>query len=408
MPTTGESDGNLELGRRSVLSAVGAAAVGGFATAASAQPDGAGDEVGAFAVAQSGQCTPVVPLAGDVPVEELYDYRVPPKYGGDNGATGTDGPHYQSNGTTDLQAEDTTISFLYLGPNGLSLVVVHDTADNRQEGSGGAVTWTVEGVQADAEWAVMDDRYVRPDTGEKADSNSDRWAVDGDTHTVDWTWGSAGTDGGALRTTDETLAITIRPSFNEAAALWGERYAEDPIDAWQFLSFPAGREDPQRRRLALDEPVTVRPGACQDGSNGSGGSDDTPDRTEERDVVAVDLDIEIGALSLQHRGTIPVGLNFPEWFDPNDVDIRSLRLGPPEVVADGGGARPTNAEYDDGPVVYFPTSETGFSFGDTSARLVGRTKDDRRIVGTSGLHSSDDDSSLWDDLGLGGLLSGWL
>ncbi|WP_121821782.1 hypothetical protein [Halostella salina] len=265
------------LNRRELLSAVaGAAALSALPTA-TASASAANDR---YAVQQGGTCASVVPLSGDRPVEELYGLRIPDRFEGDNGASdpGT-GPYYGSVGTRDLQRVDTTITFLYDGPNGLSLVVVHGSFT-----SGGSVSWTVAGVPAGATWAVKDDRYLDPETGDPAATNYDRWDVDGSTHRIDWTWGQAGTDGGALRGIGDGFSLLIDPAFNESAALYGEYY-EGTLTDWQFLSFPDGRESPRRIPLELDAELVVRTGACDDGKDGDGddegGEEDGKD--EDRD-----------------------------------------------------------------------------------------------------------------------------
>ena len=399
---------------------MGVAATGGLATTTSAQETARdtddGRDVEVFSVAQGGECVPVVPLVGDETVEELYDLRIPGQFAGDNGASDPgEGPYFQSNGTTDLQRDDVTITFLYLGPEGLSLVVVHDSGAEGDDDGGGAVSWTLEGVPEEAEWAVKDDRYLDPETGEPVDSNYDAWAVDGGTHTVDWTWGTAGTDGGALRSPDQTLDLTVRPAFNDDAALWGDHYAEDPIDEWHVLSFPDGREAIERTSLALDEPVTVSGGACE-GGDGPGDEHDGK--------ITVELKLRIGSFSVHRRGAVPVGLRVEQALEASDVVPESLRFGPPDEVEDGGGARPVQDETDDGDLVFhFPLMDAGFEFGDTSAKLVGRTRDGRTIEGSTGLPLADlgrsgsrrDDREAGDDgddgsgdSGGSGWFDGWL
>jgi hypothetical protein len=204
-----------------------------------------------YTVVQDGTSVEVTPLSGEVPAEELYDLRLPERFEGDNGATDPgSGPYYQSVGTQDLQAESTTITFLYEGPDGLSLVVVHDT----DGGDGGSATWSVTGLPRDGNWVVKDDRYLDPDTGEPASTNYDRWDTDGTDHTIDWTWGAGGTDGGVFRDLGDAFGLTIDPAYNEDAALWDEYYTGDVVD-WQFLS--GGRSDPDRTSLSLDRPVTI-------------------------------------------------------------------------------------------------------------------------------------------------------
>ena len=274
MRPTRDDENATDVDRRFVLQALGGSiALGSLAT----EVEGETDDDEEYVVVQDDECVPVVPLSGDRTVEELYDLRIPERYEGDDGATDPgSGPYYQSNGTTDLQRVNTTITFLYDGPDGLSLVVVHDSPDGR---SGGAVSWTLDAVPSDAAWVVKDDLYVDPDTG--TEQNFDQWTVDGSEHVVDWTWGNSGTDGGALRPLGDEFSIDLDPAFNEQAALWGEHYAEDPITDWQILSFPDGRSEPERTSLALDERVTIRAGACDD--DGSAGKIADPDDGKDRE-----------------------------------------------------------------------------------------------------------------------------
>jgi LysM repeat protein len=215
---------------------------------------GTSDQMGAeptYTVTQGDTEFEVTPFSGTETAEELYDLRLPDSFEGDNGATDPgSGPYYQSVGTQDIQAESTTISFLYDGPDGLSLVVVHDT----DGGDGGSATWTVTGLPQDGSWVVKDDLYLDPDTGEPAGSNYDVWDTDGSEDTIDWTWGAGGTDGGAFRPLGDAFSFTIDPAYNEDAALYEEYYSGDIVD-WEFLS--GSQSDPDRTSLALDQSVTV-------------------------------------------------------------------------------------------------------------------------------------------------------
>ena len=253
----GSSDGDSEgvdTDRRTVLRGMGALA--GTATFGApgvlATDDGPG-----YVFVQGDTCFPMVPLSGDEPVEELYDYRLPRRYvSEENGASdpGT-GPYYSSAGTDSLQAPDSSVMFLYDGPDGLSLVLVHgDAAD----GGGGSATFTLSNVPAGASWVVKDDLYRDPETGEIAESNFDRWRTDGRTHEIDWTWGGR-TDGGALRGLGDDFEVRIDPEFNEDAALYEEHYEGD-VEDWQAVV--GSRNGLRRVGLELDEPVTLRSGEC--------------------------------------------------------------------------------------------------------------------------------------------------
>ncbi|WEL23588.1 SipW-dependent-type signal peptide-containing protein [Candidatus Nanohalovita haloferacivicina] len=198
----------------------------------------------------------ITPLEGNQTVEELYDYRLPDRFNNEadnnatNGATYPgSGPYYQSVGTQSLQQQETSIMFLYDGPNGLSLVVVHDMAG----GDGGSATWQITGLDNSGEWVVKDDLYLRSN-GQKAGSNYDDWDVDSEPQTINWTWGAGGTDGGAFRGLGNDFSFTIDPAFNEESALYNQFYNGD-IDDWQVLS--GSMSNPDRTSLALDQNVTV-------------------------------------------------------------------------------------------------------------------------------------------------------
>jgi hypothetical protein len=394
-----QCDDRTSVNRRTVLGTIGGAAVpGAFAAVAESQEESS--DAAQFAVVQDDQCVPVVPLSGDQPVEDLYDYQVPTWQTGVGATSSETGPYYQSNGTTDLQSADTTITFLYDGPNGLSLVVVHDAPGN----DGGAAKWTIDGVPDDASWAVQDDRYF-DSSGNVASTNYDTWDVGGSTHTVDWTWGDAGTDGGALRGLGEEFTLTIDPAFNGASDLWGQYYAEDPITDWQVLSFPDGGDSPTRTSLALDRQATIRAGGC-----GGGGE------TEARGINPT-IDVKPGSdpapINPRSNGVIPVAIQSSDAFGPDDIDVGTLRFGPlddehttSEAVVAENGASPVhdgqmedaNGNGDADLLVHFPTAEAGFGDGDSVAKLAGETADGTqfsatdsiRIVGNGGGNDGDD------------------
>ncbi len=251
MSDSNRTDDSWSFGRRTALKLTGGIVLGG-ASAGNAVAGGRGHTKHKCYVKQGGKAYEIEPLEGDVPVEKLYDYRLPSKYEG-MGVNSTKGPHYRSVGTKDLQKEATSIMFLYDGPDGLSLVVVH----GRPGGKGGSVSWKVTSVPRDAKWAVKDDYYVDADTGEQASSNYDNWETDGKKHHIDWTWGSHGTDGGALSDLGKEFALTIYPAFNKEAELYGKHYS-GWVKNWKVLS--GDLDDPDHASLELDEPVTV---ACK-------------------------------------------------------------------------------------------------------------------------------------------------
>ncbi|MFC7047260.1 hypothetical protein ACFQH6_19280 [Halobacteriaceae archaeon GCM10025711] len=154
-----------------------------------------------------------------------------------------------------MQRPQTSIAFLYQGPERLSLVVVHGSVD---AADGGAVTFRLSGLPADGEWFVKDDYYSEPGTNRAATTNYDTWTVDGADHRIDWTWGSGGTDGGAFGGLGDDFDVAVDPAFNEAAALYGEHY-DGTVTAWEFLSGPDGGE---RISLGMDAPIRIATGGC--------------------------------------------------------------------------------------------------------------------------------------------------
>lgn len=296
----GDFDGTTA-NRRTVLRGMGALAGGTTLGTPSAAAVDDGPE---YVLVQADTCVPMTPLSGDEPVDALYDYRLPEQYvSEENGASdpGT-GPYFSSAGTDSLQATNSSVLFLYDGPDGLSLVVVHgDVAD----GGSGSATFTLSSVPEGASWVVKDDFYRDPETGEIADMNYDRWATGGDTHEIDWTWGER-TDGGALRGLGDDFELRIEPAFNEDAALYGEYYRGD-VEDWQAVV--GSRTGLKRVGLRLDEPVTLRSGSCR-------GEPIFDAEVGEVAVRVYDDEIQIEVLSvwvsIDSRG-IDVDLRDDEW-----------------------------------------------------------------------------------------------
>jgi len=207
-----------------------------------------------FAFEQDDRCEPVTPLSGDDPVEDLYEYTYPTDRF--EGPPGSDGSSFSSEGTTDLQRDGASLLFLYDGPEGLSLVVVHGLVEGATVG--GTVSFTVRGLPSEGEWVVRDDYYLT-DEGEQAESNYDRWDIDGEEHTIDWAYRDDRTDGGVFRGLDSEFEIRIEPAFNDEAAL-SDGHDFGPIESWELLS--GNGDDPDRFALELDQPVTIRRGEC--------------------------------------------------------------------------------------------------------------------------------------------------
>lgn len=261
--------------RRALLGTIGTGVAAGLLGTDATATRGRQSE---YALEQGDECVPIRPISLERPVDAFYDYQLPQEYVSEtNGASVGDTARYASAGTTDLQREQTSLVFLYRGPEGVSLVVVHGSV---QGSDAGAVTFRLSGLPADGSWVVKDDFYRDPDTGDLAASNYDRWRVEGTDHRIDWTWGDAGTDGGAFRDLGDAFAVTVDPAFNEAAALYDEHY-EGTVTEWEFLS--ASEDAVERISLRMDEPIRLATGHCERGGDDDedeqGGDEEEDDGT---------------------------------------------------------------------------------------------------------------------------------
>jgi hypothetical protein len=243
------------LSRRTYLSAV-SGVLGGSALGAGTV---AGRQRAPFVLAQGDRCVPLRPLTGSEPVEEFYDYQLPADRYEGVGTSDDGGPYFSSGGTVDLQRVDTSLLFLYDGPGGLSLVLVHGKVDESANG-GGSATFAFEGLPADGEWVVQDDRYVDRETGERAASNYDRWDLRETTARIAWTWASTGTDGGVFRGLEPDTQLAIDPAFNDQADRLAVNYSGTVTD-WQALSARSGGV--RRYGLQLDQPLLLTTDTCE-------------------------------------------------------------------------------------------------------------------------------------------------
>ena len=176
----------------------------------------------------------VVPLSNGQSIEQFYDYG-----------------NAEINSPLPIAKSDTSRLFVWSGPNGLSLVVLHDKP---RDGSGAAVSFEFSGLPARGSWVVQDDRNDFFRTGGPS--------------SPDWTWNNDNTDGGAFRGGLTNTSITIEPKFNERADV--NPLTPGSIDRWEVVTGRA--TDPRNESLALDEPVTIR---VPDDPGGGGGSDGT-------------------------------------------------------------------------------------------------------------------------------------
>lgn len=167
-----------------------------------------------YVVEQSdGRQIEITPLSNSQTIETFYGYERD--------------SHPHAHTTTDISRSNVSELFLWDGPNGLSLVMLHD---RRYDSGGGDVTFRFSGLPDDGEWVIRDD-----DPGNDTYFSRNR---------VEWHWGSTHTDGGVFRDVSQAT-ITIDPSFYNG------------IDSWQVLS--GSTLEPDRYELSLDDPVTVKP-----------------------------------------------------------------------------------------------------------------------------------------------------
>lgn len=173
---------------------------------------------GVFAVVQLGE-DPVVatvePLSTGETVESFYNY---------NGVRNSADP------PVDILRSNVSNLFLFDGPDGLSMVIVHD---RHYDGDGGTATFNFTGLPEEGAWVVQDDPDHPPDT----------FSTDG----AFWEFNGRWTDGGAYRGLGDVPAVTVEATFGTAYG--------GTIDSWQFLS--GDPADPDRIELSPGQPVTI-------------------------------------------------------------------------------------------------------------------------------------------------------
>lgn len=176
---------------------------------------------GVFVVVQD-TTPPVVgviePLSTGESIEDFYSFNDP-----DSNSANTPG---------DIIRSDVSNLFLFEGPGGLSLVMIHDEPG---DGTGGEAHVAFEGLPEDGGWVVRDD----PGYG----GHTDTYAID---H-ADWGWAGCCTDGGAYQGLSGLTMVTVNATFLTG---WG-----GGIDTWHALSGDV--EDPDRIELDPEEPVHI-------------------------------------------------------------------------------------------------------------------------------------------------------
>lgn len=213
----------LNVERRSFLrgTLMSSLAAGGFSSFPQLT---AAQEEKTITVEQGDSSVEVTPLSTGETIEEFYDYY-----------------NARSHTSTNIEQSDASLLFFWEGPNGLSLVVLHDKGN---DGSGGACTFEFSGLPTDQ------GRWIVPDDSNDFDSDTDT--------SPDWKWADTKTDGGVFRGgLDEDFEISINPRFNEDAVETPLTPGE--ITDWQLLSGNAS--SPDRITLNMSEPLTIHTGA---------------------------------------------------------------------------------------------------------------------------------------------------
>jgi hypothetical protein len=170
-------------------------------------------------VEQGNESFEVVPMSNGQRIEQFYNY-------GDA----------EINSPLPIAESDASSLFFWAGPQGLSLVSLHDKP---RDGSGAAVDLAFENLPTgQGSWVVQDD-------GNDFDSSTDTRPT--------WTWNNDNTDGGVFRGGLPNSSITITPYFNDEATR--NPLTPGKLTTWQFLTGQA--TDPQSIPIDMEEPVSI-------------------------------------------------------------------------------------------------------------------------------------------------------
>lgn len=221
--------------RRTVLGSV-ATTVAGPAVAGVA----GGNQQRGFVVEQGEACEPIEPLSYEgATVEEFYGYTTDPE----------EGLPWSGNFPVGLTVSNASQLFLYEGPEGLSLVVLHDAPEDGTEGTGGAASMAFRGLPGDGEWVVKDD---------PSDESAEQWEGGEDVRRVHWAWHANYTDGGAFRDLGGEFQVVVQAAFDGNAAL----EPLSPGETTDWYAVTGDPADPERIELDMEQPVRLRTGSC--------------------------------------------------------------------------------------------------------------------------------------------------
>lgn len=344
----------FELSRRSFL----AATVGGVGVSLPTARSTETTTEATYVLEQGDRCIPVVALSGDESVESFYDYRTP--------FSAPSAPTYSSYGTTHLQRPETSVLFLYEGPDGLSLVVLHDKLNDGT--NGGAASFEFGNLTGGA-WVVGDDIYDAPTNYDSFEQTDDGWHVD-------WTWTNGRSDGGVYGSLSDDFEVTVAPQFNEEAELYGDPY-EGEITDWQVLT--GDRNDPDRISLDMDEPITIRAGQCGSGDDG----DDSENDEKASGPVEATVGIVQGRVNPESNGRLQLALYSTEEFAAGTLDASTARFGPDEARVEH--VEETDVDGDDlaDLLLHFRIPETGVDWDTEQMTFTAKTDEGREVSGTA-------------------------
>ena len=240
--------------RRFIQATVASTAVLGSVSSVEAQQSGTNAQ---YSLEQDGKCIPITPLTmKGLPVKQFYDYRNP--------NTDPSSYKYASFGTKSLQRKDTSILFLYKGPQGLSLVAVHGEIDS---GDGGAVTFRITDLPVQGKFILEDDNYDAQTNIDTFDYSKHRnWnGKETASANVSWAYQKGRGDGMVYGGLGNNFSTTINPQFNEKAVLAGESTKnavyKGKISQWEVLSGDVN--NPNRTKLNMNKPVTISSKPCE-------------------------------------------------------------------------------------------------------------------------------------------------
>ncbi|GAB6878876.1 hypothetical protein JCM17823_11500 [Halorubrum gandharaense] len=326
------------LSRRSLLSASAVVGLGAVGLGSFALDDDDNDRP-AYEVQQGLLRFPLDPVDhADENVREFYGYNEANRNSAELSRDITDRKHVSR-------------LFMYDGEMHPSLVFLHG---HPEADWGGRADITIDGVDFDSgEWAVRDDP---PRIDEDFETD--------DQQRVHWRWGADRTDGGAFwGRFEEDFEITVTP-----------REFSSGVGGWVALSQPEPHEpgeEPSIRRyqLDMDRPVTIRPRS-------------QPIRDVDATVMPGEQPV-FDPYAEEGRIEVEVSAVEGESADPEDLS-EELYFGSRDALVEGNGAQPQSVERQGGRfLAEFSVQEAGFTTGHERGFLVGKTRNEDRILGSA-------------------------